>query len=83
MGAVFGRTAEPAYEILQSTPFEIRNYSSYLVAEVAMQGGEEFNILANYIGVFGDPANEGSQAMAMTAPVLKGVSMAMTAPVFQ
>ena len=78
-----GGIAEPAYKLLQSTPFEIRRYSSYLVAEVAMQGGDEFNILAKYIGVFGDPANEGSQAMAMTAPVLEGVSMAMTAPVLQ
>ena len=85
MGAVIGKrdTAEPAYKLLQSTPFEIRLYSPYLVAEVAMQGGGEFNILANYIGVFGNPANEGSQAMAMTAPVLKRVSMAMTAPVLQ
>jgi hypothetical protein len=85
MGTVFGSEgiSEPAYSILQSTPFEIRNYSSYLIAEVAMQGGGEFNILAKYIGVFGEPANEGSQAMAMTAPVLEGVSMAMTAPVLQ
>ncbi len=85
MGMVIGKrsTAEPAYKVLQSTPFEIRYYSSYLVAEVAMQGGGEFNILANYIGVFGNPANEGKQAMAMTAPVFKGVNMAMTAPVLQ
>ena len=85
MGTVIGKggITEPAYKLLQSTPFEIRHYSSYLVAEVAIQGGGEFNILAKYIGVFGNPANEKSQKLAMTAPVLKGVSMAMTAPVFQ
>jgi SOUL heme-binding protein len=44
-----------------------------------------FGALARYIGVFGNPENEGSEAMAMTAPVAmdstKGTQMAMTAPV--
>jgi hypothetical protein len=42
-------------------------------------------LLAKYIGVFGTPENEGSQAIAMTAPVVKegkkGTAIAMTAPV--
>ena len=51
--------------------------------------GPAFRALAQYIGVFGQPANEGRQAMAMTAPVTMtpqkpaGERMAMTAPVVQ
>ena len=54
----------------------MRYYEPYLVAEVKMQPGDgkdnvSFGVLANYIGVFGTPANEGKRAMAMTAPVLQ------------
>ena len=50
-----------------------------------------FTILANYIGVFGVPENEGQQAIDMTAPVIKessssspeAVKIAMTAPVIK
>ena len=91
MGIVFGYTGseEPKFRLLQKEPFEIRSYPSYLVAEVTMQEGDGnngFRVLANYIGVFGTPQNEGGRAMAMTAPVIQtnaGVSMAMTAPVLQ
>merc|ERR1712176_1523420 len=46
--------------------------------------GKPFRALAKYIGVFGEAENEGSEAMAMTAPAAmerKGTPMAMTAPV--
>ena len=51
--------------------FEIKNYDSYLVAEVDIEGSynktgnEAFRILAGYI--FGD--NQSSTKMNMTAPV--------------
>lgn len=59
------------------------------MAEVDYDGGNRntgtpFRALARYIGVFGDAENEGSESMAMTAPVAKerkGTPMAMTAPV--
>jgi len=58
-------------------------------AEVEYAGGNRntgtpFRALAKYIGVFGEAENEGSESMAMTAPVAmerKGTPMAMTAPV--
>jgi len=65
-------------------------------AEVEYAGGDKktgtpFRALAKYIGVFGEAENEGSKAMAMTAPVAMGrnggkdtaagTPMAMTAPV--
>lgn len=45
--------------------------------------GTPFRALAGYIGVFGNPQNEGKQVMAMTAPVVMeaGTPIAMTAPV--
>lgn len=79
--------------MLQSTPFEIRQYPPYLLAEVQMDSngdGRAFNALAKYIGVFGNPENEGKKPMAMTAPVtlsprvpLRGEKLAMTSPVVQ
>ena len=82
--------AEPAYIIEHKvSEFEIRAYSPYLVAEVAVSGSREtsmnkgFRILANYI--FGD--NHDSSKIAMTAPVTQtaksGQKIAMTAPVSQ
>ena len=62
-------------------------YPSFVVAEVLKSRGsdEGFSTLARYIGVFGDPANEKKQPMAMTAPVTltpaRSQKMAMTAPV--
>ena len=58
-------------------------------AEVDYAGGDKntgspFRALAKYIGVFGEAQNEGTESMAMTAPVAmerKGTPMAMTAPV--
>lgn len=46
--------------------------------------GSPFRALAQYIGVFGNPQNEGNESMAMTAPVAmdtRGTQIAMTAPV--
>jgi SOUL heme-binding protein len=46
--------------------------------------GSPFRALAQYIGVFGNPQNEGNESIAMTAPVAmdtKGTQIGMTAPV--
>tara|TARA_B100000073_G_scaffold128507_1_gene105205 strand:+ start:828 stop:1502 length:675 start_codon:yes stop_codon:yes gene_type:complete len=81
---------EPKYSVLKEYEnFEIRNYASYLVAEVDIEGSynktgnEAFRILAGYI--FGD--NQSSTKMNMTAPVeseaiQSSEKMNMTAPVF-
>lgn len=73
MGIVFGRTGskEPSYVLLQASPYQIRHYQPYLLAEVddGPREGGGFTVLAKYIGVFGDPANDSKTAMAMTAPV--------------
>ena len=81
---------EPKYSVLKEYEnFEIRNYDSYLVAEVDIEGSynktgnEAFRILAGYI--FGD--NQSSMKMNMTAPVESEAiqpseRMNMTAPVF-
>ena len=81
---------EPKYSVLKEYEnFEIRNYDSYLVAEVDIEGSynktgnEAFRILAGYI--FGD--NQSSTKMNMTAPVeseaiQSSEKMNMTAPVF-
>ena len=81
---------EPKYSVLKEYEnFEIRNYASYLVAEVDIEGSynktgnEAFRILAGYI--FGD--NQSSTKMNMTAPVESEAiqpseRMNKTAPVF-
>jgi len=81
---------EPKYSVLKEYEnFEIRNYDSYLVAEVDIEGSynksgnEAFRILAGYI--FGD--NQSSIKMNMTAPVeseaiQSSEKMNMTTPVF-
>ena len=94
MGIVFGINAgikEPPFALVYKGPYSIRDYSSYVIASVSMPSydnpGPSFKILANYIGVFGQPQNRDSTTMAMTAPVIthqttsSGVKMAMTAPV--
>jgi len=97
MGSVFGKETvlEPAFKtILESPPsaqtvYQIREYGTRFVAEVEYAGGNNntgkpFRALARYIGVFGEAENEGTESMAMTAPVAmerKGTKMAMTAPV--
>eukprot|EP00536_Pseudo-nitzschia_multiseries_P005292 jgi/Psemu1/318615/estExt_fgenesh1_pm.C_970006 len=96
MGSVFGKETvkEPAFKTifqrppLAQTTYQIREYGTRFVAEVDYDGGNRntgtpFRALARYIGVFGDAENEGSESMAMTAPVAKerkGTPMAMTAP---
>mmetsp|Transcript_15867 Transcript_15867/g.43884 ORF Transcript_15867/g.43884 Transcript_15867/m.43884 type:complete len:227 (+) Transcript_15867:207-887(+) len=97
MGSVFGKETvkEPAFKTifqrpaLAQTTYQIREYGTRFVAEVEYAGGNRntgtpFRALAKYIGVFGEAENEGSESMAMTAPVAmerKGTPMAMTAPV--
>ena len=66
-GHLFGMTgtAEPSFSVVPSGlggAGELRMYQPFIVAE-------GFSTLARYIGVFGDPQNEGKQPMAMTAPV--------------
>lgn len=96
MGTVFGKTgvAEPSFEkmLTRSTvslPYEIRQYGVRYAIETeynSVGGGQGggFRALAGYIGVGTAPQNEGSVAMAMTAPVVTenvGEKIAMTAPV--
>ena len=78
--------AEPAFEVLfnrsqaattpVTTSYEIRQYGKRFTVETSYgeDGGSDnsspFRLLANYIGVFGNPQNEGNQAISMTAPVM-------------
>jgi hypothetical protein len=84
---------EPAFKtVLSDGAFEVRDYSSLIVAEVTVTGGQHeaankgFRLLAGYI--FG--GNKRRQSIAMTAPVAQepagepaGEKIAMTAPVTQ
>mmetsp|Transcript_5649 Transcript_5649/g.8915 ORF Transcript_5649/g.8915 Transcript_5649/m.8915 type:complete len:230 (+) Transcript_5649:214-903(+) len=97
MGSVIGKesVAEPSYRCLfqrssqAQTPYEVREYGKRFVAEVCYSDSENtgtpFRMLADYIGVFGKPHNEGQESMAMTAPVVidqrQGTQISMTAPV--
>ena len=76
---------EPKYKLLEKNgSFELREYSSYIVAEVVVKGKDRreaanngFRILANYI--FGD--NESKTKVSMTAPVKQSEKISMTSPV--
>lgn len=60
MGIVFGITGskEPTFQLLKSGKYEIRKYNPYFIAEVSGDNSnEEFQILAKYIGVWGNPEN--------------------------
>lgn len=86
MGIVFGVTGTkgPAYNVLlKGSSYEIRAYEGFLTAETHTNGDDGFSILANYIGVFGKPANEVSQALDMTHPVFMETTkkIDMTSPV--
>ncbi len=80
---------EPSYRVLETEGnFELRKYSSYIVAETYVEGdfeavgSEGFRRLADYIG----GKNQKKESISMTAPVSqKPVSekIAMTAPVSQ
>ena len=98
MGIVFGMTGtkEPSYSLLTkaASGYEVRQYQKYFIAEVPHSkngNGDDFRVLAKYIGVFGTPENVSKKPMAMTAPVLMdpssssngGQKMAMTSPVLQ
>lgn len=88
--SVFGKeTVETlSYTTLQKDgAFELREYAPFIIAETTVNqmqyedmSGVAFNRLFQYIS----GANEGSQKIEMTAPVLmerKGEKIAMTAPV--
>jgi len=96
MGMVFGKidVAEPAYQTLLSragcsVPYDIRSYGKRFAIETEWTSlgtgdtNSPFFALAKYIGVIGEPQNEGSTSIAMTAPVImgKGEKISMTAPV--
>ena len=100
MGSVFGKqtVAEPPFEVLLQrnkgsveTAYEIRRYGERFAAEASYTGEDDspFRLLASYIGVFGDPQNEASESIDMTAPVMMqhdkkgGEAIAMTAPVMK
>jgi hypothetical protein len=80
---------EPAYSVVRTVGnVEIRQYASYVVAEVVVPGPASeagntgFRILAAYI--FGK--NKGERRLAMTSPVTQRptpLKLAMTAPVTQ
>ncbi|MGA0405543.1 MAG: SOUL family heme-binding protein, partial [bacterium] len=78
---------EPAYQTqLQEGNFEIREYASYLVAEVFMEGedfdeasGDGFRILADYI--FGNNLSRSSAVQMAGKAEKESESIAMTAPV--
>ncbi|MFZ6848020.1 SOUL family heme-binding protein [Undibacterium sp. RuRC25W] len=82
-------TEEPEFKLVQQVNgIEIRDYVSYIIAEVVVDGPADeagnraFPILAAYI--FGK--NKGMRRLAMTAPVtqtVEPVKLAMTAPVIQ
>jgi len=83
-------TEEPDYKVVQklTDDIEIREYGTYAVAEVLVQGSASdagntaFPILAGYI--FGK--NKGERKLEMTAPVTQTaapVKLEMTAPVTQ
>ena len=91
--SLFGSPAlaveEPKFDVaLREGAFEVRNYPSLIVAEVAVTGEQKeaarrgFRLLAGYI--FG--GNKRRQSIAMTAPVAQtstSEKIAMTAPVTQ
>lgn len=104
MGTVFGKqsVAEPAFEVVLSRSnnaglaYEIRRYGTRFAAQVECPSSSSsseddstpFRLLAKYIGVFGNPENEGQMPVSMTAPVVKkegetngAVPISMTAPV--
>lgn len=99
MGSVFGKetVAEPPFKVMLERPaagaettYQLRQYGERFVAEAMYSGDDNspFMILAKYIGVFGDPQNEGAEKISMTAPVVmqdakktEGTAIAMTAPV--
>lgn len=97
---IFGKidVAEPAFKTVLSrtgcsVPYDIRSYGKRFAIETEWTSAGKSNkemdssffALAKYIGVIGQPQNEGTVSIAMTAPVVmemgKGQKIAMTAPV--
>jgi hypothetical protein len=80
---------EPSYEVLnQESPFEVRQYSPILIAEVLVDGSMDeasnkgFRMIADFIFGNNIGVDQRSNKIAMTAPVtLEPQKIAMTAPV--
>jgi len=91
LGSILGKidVETPKYSIEDSWTkenVELRKYPEGVAVETLMDSADDsgFRLLAQYIGVFGEPANRNTQAIAMTAPVVtkeEGRTIAMTAPV--
>lgn len=94
MGMILGKICveTPNYQLVKTTAdYEIRKYPSSVIAEITYDpahfnndkdGG--FQVLAEYIGAFGNPKNTSPEKIAMTAPVITAYSsekISMTAPV--
>ncbi len=97
---IFGKidVAEPTFKTVLSragctVPYDVRSYGKRFAIETEWTStgksnkemDSSFFALAKYIGVIGQPQNEGTVSIAMTAPVVmemgKGQKIAMTAPV--
>eukprot|EP00956_Cyclotella_meneghiniana_P039197 scaffold167415_cov66-Cyclotella_meneghiniana.AAC.1 len=95
MSSIFGKqtVAEPPFDVLLQrrqavdTTYDIRKYGKRFAATCTYteNGDAPFTTLARYIGVFGQPQNEGDEKISMTAPVITATSTStkidMTAPV--
>lgn len=95
MSSIFGKqtVAEPPFDVLLErrravdTSYDIRKYGKRFAATCTYKenGDTPFTTLARYIGVFGQPQNEGDEKISMTAPVITASSTStkidMTGPV--
>jgi hypothetical protein len=89
LGPIAMATEEPSYSLLETEgDFELRQYSSYIVAETYLEGNfeevgnEGFRRLADYIG----GKNKKRTSISMTAPVSQSPEsekIEMTSPVSQ
>jgi hypothetical protein len=90
MGMVCGKIdveCAPRKVLESANGYDVVILDECIVAETKMStdgDNDGFRKLAKYIGVFGTPQNQGSQPIAMTAPVMtkpQPQAIAMTAPV--
>ena len=80
---------EPSFAVIKHYPqFEVRQYQSYIVAEVIVPGPADKagSVAFGYLGGYIFGKNKGSKKIDMTAPVTQTpapIKIAMTAPVAQ
>jgi hypothetical protein len=77
MGLVFGKIGVeiPKFEVIKTTQnYVIRKYAPSVVAEItydpSMFKGDKdggFNVLVDYIGIFGKPQNTKTEKISMTS----------------